>query len=61
MFLEKSLYPVTAVCLEDTQTCSFSPGQFEELVLKDPSMGLQVILVEDNAVDDQQFNKAGGS
>jgi len=45
MFLEKSLYPVTAVCLEDTQTCSFIPGQFEELVLKNPSMGLQVIKI----------------
>ena len=37
------MYPVSAVCLEDTLTCSFTRSQFEELVLKHPTVGLQVI------------------
>jgi len=37
------VYPVSAVCLEDTLTCSFTRSQFEELVLKHPTVGLQVI------------------
>ena len=34
-FSEEGLYPVSAVCLEDTLTCGFNRTQFEELVLKD--------------------------
>jgi CRP/FNR family transcriptional regulator len=43
MFSEESEYPVSAVCLEDTLTCGFSRSQFEQLVLKHPTVGLQVI------------------
>lgn len=43
MFSEEGLYPVSAVCLEDTLTCGFSRSQFEELVLKHPKVGLQII------------------
>ncbi len=43
MFSEEGLYPVSAVCLEDTLTCGFSRNQFEELVLKHPKVGLQII------------------
>ncbi|MCG8636435.1 MAG: Crp/Fnr family transcriptional regulator [Desulfobacterales bacterium] len=43
MFSEEGVYPVSAVCLEDTLTCSFSRKQFEELVLKHPKVGLQII------------------
>lgn len=43
MFSEEGLYPVSAVCLEDTLTCGFSRSQFEELVLQHPKVGLQII------------------
>lgn len=43
MFSEEGEYPVSAVCLEDTLTCGFTRSQFEELVLKYPTVGLQVI------------------
>lgn len=43
MFSEEGEYPVSAVCLEDTLTCGFTRPQFEELVLKHPTVGLQVI------------------
>jgi CRP/FNR family transcriptional regulator len=43
MFSEEGEYPVTAVCLEDTLTCGFTRQQFETLVLKYPTVGLQVI------------------
>ncbi len=43
MFSEEGMYPVSAVCLEDTLTCGFSRSQFEELVLKHPRVGLQII------------------
>ena len=43
MFSEEGQYPVSAVCLEDTLTCGFTRSQFEELVLKHPTVGLQVI------------------
>ena len=42
-FAEQELYPVSAICLEDTLTCGFSRGQFEKLVLENPKIGLQVI------------------
>lgn len=43
MFSDEGEYPVSAVCLEDTLTCGFTRSQFEELVLKHPRVGLQVI------------------
>jgi len=43
MFSEEGQYPVSAICLEDTLTCGFTRSQFEELVLKHPMVGLQVI------------------
>ena len=43
VFSEEGVYPVTAVCLEDTLTCGFSRKQFEELVLQHPNVGLQII------------------
>jgi len=43
MFSEEGQYPVSAYCLEDTLTCGFSRSQFEELVLKHPKVGLQII------------------
>ncbi|MCF8068963.1 MAG: Crp/Fnr family transcriptional regulator [Desulfobacterales bacterium] len=43
MFSEEGQYPVSAVCLEATMTCGFSRSQFEELVMKHPRVGLQII------------------
>lgn len=43
VFSEQGQYPVSAICLEDTMTCGFSKTQFEQLVLKHPHIGLQVI------------------
>lgn len=43
MFSEEGLYPVSAVCLEDTFTCGFSRKQFEGMVLQHPKVGLQII------------------
>ena len=43
MLSEEGCYPVSAYCLEDTLTCGFSRRQFEQLVLKHPKVGLQVI------------------
>ena len=43
MFSEEGQYPVSAYCLEDTLTCGFSRGQFEELILNHPRIGLLVI------------------
>ena len=43
MFSEEGQYPVSAYCLQDTLTCGFNRRQFEELVLKNPNIGLQII------------------
>ncbi len=43
VFSDQGQYPVSAICLEDTMTCGFSRSQFEQLVLKHPHIGLQVI------------------
>lgn len=43
MLLEDTLYPLTAFCLEDTLTCGFDKAGFENLVLENPNIGLQVI------------------
>lgn len=42
-FSEDGVYPVSAICLEDTLTCGFNKDQFEQLVLTNPNIGLQVI------------------
>ncbi len=42
-FSEEGKYPVSAVCLEDTLTCGFNKNQFEQLILDNPNIGLQVI------------------
>jgi CRP/FNR family transcriptional regulator len=42
-FSDQGEYPVSAICLEETLTCGFSRAQFEQLVLKYPNIGLQVI------------------
>lgn len=36
-------YPVNAICLEDRLVCGFSKSQFEQLVLKNPNIGMKVI------------------
>ena len=43
IFSEDVDYPVTATCMEDTFTCGFSKSIFEQLILKYPNIGLQVI------------------
>ena len=43
VFLDQEDYPVSAICLEDTLICGFSKSQFEQLVLENPGIGLQVI------------------
>ncbi len=43
MLSEEGHYPVGAYCLEDTFTCGFSRNQFEQLVLMNPKIGLQII------------------
>ncbi len=43
MFSDDGQYPVSAYCLEDTLTCGFSRQQFEEVILKHPKVGLQII------------------
>jgi CRP/FNR family cyclic AMP-dependent transcriptional regulator len=43
IFSDQGEYPVNAICLEDTLTCEFSKSQFEQLVLQNPNIGLQVI------------------
>ena len=43
MLLEDTLYPLTAICLEDTLACGFDKPGFENLVLENPNIGLQVI------------------
>jgi len=42
-FSNQGLYPVSAICLEETLTCGFNRNQFEQLILKHPNIGLQVI------------------
>ncbi len=43
MLLEETLYPLTATCLEETLVCGFDKAGFENLVLENPNIGLQVI------------------
>ena len=43
MFSEDMDYPVTAMCIEDALICGFTKNGFEQLVLRHPNIGLQVI------------------
>ena len=43
MFSEEGQYPVSAYCLEDTLTCGFNRIQFEQLILRYPNVGLQIL------------------
>lgn len=43
MFAAEGTYPVNAVCIDNTLTCGFTRGQFEEIILQHPNIGLQVI------------------
>lgn len=43
VFAEEGRYPVSAHCLEKALTCGFSRRQFEQLILKHPDVGLQII------------------
>lgn len=43
MLSAEAFYPVTAVCMENTLTCGFSKKQFEEIIMRFPNIGLQVI------------------
>ncbi len=42
-FSEGGQYPVSAICLEDCLICGFSKSRFEQLILDNPNIGLQVI------------------
>lgn len=43
MFIEETVFPVNAICLADTLVCGFTKKGFEDLVVKYPNIGLQVI------------------
>ena len=40
---QETRFPFTATCLEESLTCGLTRAAFEELVLKHPNIGLQVI------------------
>ena len=42
-FSEEIRYPVTAWCVEDTYTCGINKSDFEQLILKHPTIGLRMI------------------
>ena len=43
MLAEERVYPMNALCMENTLTCGFSKAGFEEIVMEYPNIGLQVI------------------
>lgn len=43
MFSDEGVYPVSAICLQDTLTCGFTRKQFEKLVTENPKVSLQII------------------
>jgi CRP/FNR family transcriptional regulator len=43
MFSGEGEYPVSAYTLEDALTCGFNRIQFEQLVLRQPKVGLQIL------------------
>ncbi len=51
MFAEEGIYPVSAVCMEDTMTCGFTRAQFEQVVLAHPTIGLRIIKTLSHQID----------
>jgi len=51
MFSEDGVYPVTAVCMEESMTCGFTRKQFEAAVLAYPNIGLQIIKTLSQQID----------
>jgi CRP/FNR family transcriptional regulator len=43
MFSDQGIYPVSAICLQDTLTCGFTRSQFEQLITENPKVSLQII------------------
>lgn len=43
MFSDEGIYPVSAICLQDTLTCGFTRSQFEQLITDNPKVSLQII------------------
>jgi CRP/FNR family transcriptional regulator len=43
MFSDEGIYPVSAICLQDTLTCGFTRSQFEQLITENPKVSLQII------------------
>lgn len=43
MFSDEGIYPVSAICLQDTLTCGFTRRQFEQLITENPQVSLQII------------------
>ena len=43
MFSEEGRYPVSAYCQDGTLTCGFNRIQFEQLILRYPNVGLQIL------------------
>ena len=43
MLTEDLIYPFSAWCMEDTMTCGFRKNQFQDLIIKYPKIGLQII------------------
>ena len=43
MLTEDLVYPFNAWCIEDVITCGLSKNQFQDIILKYPEIGLQII------------------
>ena len=43
MLTEDLVYPFSAWCIEDVITCGLSKNQFQDIILKYPKIGLQII------------------
>lgn len=43
IFSGENLYPVNAVCMDNTLTCGFSREQLSQMILQYPNIGLQII------------------
>jgi CRP/FNR family transcriptional regulator len=43
MLSEETDYPVSALCIEDALACGFSRERFQDLILRYPNIGLQII------------------
>ena len=51
MFIEDGLFPVNAICLEDSLICGFGKKDFEDLIIQYPNIGLQVIRTLSERID----------